>query len=43
MSISELYLEVRQHCDSCKCDGCPFEAVSKCVDALKIFEIIVTM
>ena len=43
MSISELYLEARQHCDSCKCDGRPLEDVSACVDALKILEIIVTM
>lgn len=38
MSISELYLEARQHCD-----GCPLEDVSACVHALKILEIIVTM
>lgn len=42
MAISELYLEARQHCDKCQCDGCPFEAIDKCEDVLKIFELLVT-
>lgn len=42
MGISELYLEARQHCDKCQCDGCPFEAIDKCEDVLKVFELLVT-
>lgn len=42
MTISELYLEAQAHCDSCKCDGCPLEAVGKCADVLKVLEILVT-
>lgn len=40
MSVSSIYLEVRQHCDNCKCEGCPFECIDNCHDALIIFEML---
>ena len=42
MSVSSIYLEARQHCDCCKCEGCPFETVENCHDALIIFEMLAT-
>ena len=40
--LREELSEARQHCDKCQCDGCPFEAIDCCEDALKIFEMLVT-